>query len=95
MFETYDSTSNGAVWIQRTKVIAEIHNLKLELRFAILFREAVFSVYDALTPKDKKDGIEVESVLLAAFSVDAFTAYELFTKLKLNDGEKADVFLAD
>ena len=34
-------------------------------------------------------------MLLAAFSVDAYTAHELFTKRKLNDGEKADVFLAD
>ena len=34
-------------------------------------------------------------MLLTAFSVDAYTAYELITKQKLNDGEKADVFLAD
>ena len=34
-------------------------------------------------------------MLLAAFSVDAYTDYELFTKRKLCDGEKADVFLAD
>ena len=39
--------------------------------------------------------MEVERVLLAAFSVDAYTGYESFRKRKLNDGEKADVFLAD
>ena len=38
--------------------------------------------------------MEVERLLLAAFSVDVYTAYELFTKRKLFDGEKADVFLA-
>ena len=32
---------------------------------------------------------------LSLISVDAYTAYELFTKRKLNDGKKADVFLAD
>ena len=94
MLETYDDISNAAVWIQSTKVVAEIQNLKLELLFPILLRKAAYSVYD-LTAKDKKDGIEVERVLLAAFSVDAYTAYELFTNRKLNDGEKADVFLAD
>ena len=52
-------------------------------------------MYDALTAEDKKDVVEVERVLLAAYSVDAYTAYELFTKRKLCDGEKADVFLAD
>ena len=92
MFETYDGTSDAAVWIQRTKVIAEIQNLKLELHFSILLREAAYAVYDALTAEDKKDVVEVERVLLAAFSVDAYTAYELFTKRKLCDGEKADVF---
>ena len=95
MFEKYDGTSDDAVWIQRTKVIAENQNLKLELLFPILLRKAAYSVYDALTAKDKKDAIEVERVLLAAFSVDAYTTYELFTKRKLNDGEKADVSLAD
>ena len=95
MFETYDGTSDAAVWIQRTKVIAEIQNLKLELLFPILLREAAYAVYDALTAEDKKDVVEVERVLLAAFSVDAYTAYEMFTKRKLCDGEKADVFLAD
>ena len=94
-FETYDGTSDAAVWIQRTKVIAEIQNLKLELLFPILLRKAAYSVNDGLTAEGKEDGIEVERVLLAAFSVDAYTAYELFTKRKLNDGEKADVFLAD
>ena len=89
MFETYDGTSDAAVWIQRTKVIAEIQNLKLELLFPNLLREA------ALTAEDKKDVVEVERVLLAAFSVDAYTAYELFTKRKLCDGEKADMFLTD
>ena len=44
--------------------------------------------------EDKKGVVEVERVLLAAFSVDAYTAYELFTKQKLCDGEKTDVFLA-
>ena len=52
-------------------------------------------VYNALTVKDKKDGIEVERVLLPAFFVDVYTAYELFTKQKLNDEQKAGVFLAD
>ena len=92
MFETYDGTSGAAVWIQQTKVIAEIQNLKLELLFPILLRKAAYSAYDALTEKGKKDGTKVELVLLTAFSVDAYTAYELFTKQKLNDGEKADVF---
>ena len=73
MFEMYDGTSDVAVRIQRTKVIAEIQNLKLELLFPILLRKAAYSLYDALTVKDKKDGIEVERVLLAAFSVDAYT----------------------
>ena len=95
MFETYDGTSDAAVWNQRTKVIAEIQNLKLELLFPILLREAVYAVYDALTAEDKKDVVEVERVLLAAFSVNAYTAYELFTKRKLCDGEKTDLFLAD
>ena len=95
MFETYDGTSDAAVWIQQTKVIAEIQNLKLELLFPILLREAAYAVYDALTAEDKKDVVEVERVLLAALSVDAYTAYELFTKRKLCDGEKADVFWAD
>jgi hypothetical protein len=95
MFETYDGTSDAAVWIQRTKVIAEMQNQKLELLFPILLRKAAYSVYDALTVEDKQDAMEVEQVLLAAFSVDAYTAYELFTKRKLHDGERADVYLAD
>ena len=49
----------------------------------------------ALTAEDKNDVVEVERVLLAGFSVDAYIAYELFTERKLCDGEKADVFLAD
>ena len=47
MFETYDCTSDAAVWIQRTKVIAEIQNLKLEPLFPILLREAAYAVYNA------------------------------------------------
>ena len=95
MFKTYDATLDAAVRMQRTKVIAEIQNLKLELLFPILLRKAAYSVYDALTAKDKKGGIEIERVLLAAFSVDGYTAYELFTKRKSNDGVKTDVFLAN
>ena len=94
MFETYDGTSDVAIWIKRTKVIAEIQNLMLELLFPILLRKAAYSAYDALTTKDKKDVIEVERVLLAAFSVDAYTAHKLFTKQKLNDGEKLMFLLA-
>ena len=83
MFETYDGTSDAAVWIQRKKVVGEIQNLKLELLFPILLRKAAYSVYDGLTAKDKKDGIDFERVLLAAFPVDAYTAYELFLKAKI------------
>ena len=57
MFETYDCTSDAAIWIQRTKVIAKIQNLKLELLFLILLRKAAYSVSDTLTAKDKKDAI--------------------------------------
>ena len=62
-----------------TKIHIYIQNVKLELLFPILLRIAAYSVYNALTAKYKKDLIEVEHVLLAAFHVDAYTAYELFT----------------
>ena len=45
-----------------------------------------YAVYDGLEEEDKKDASKIEDVLLQAFSLDAFAAYELFTKLKMTSG---------
>ena len=52
-------------------------------------------VHDDLNAEIRRDEEEVERVLLAAFSLDVYTAYELFVKRKLYVGRKVDVFLAD
>ena len=95
IFEKFDDTSDAATWLQRTKVIAKIQDVELTVLYPVLLLSDAYAVYDGLGEEDKKDASKIEDVLLQAFSLDAFAAYELFTKLKMSNEGRVGVFLAD
>lgn len=54
-----------------------------------------FAVYLQLAETDRKTIEKVKKVLLAAFVVDPYVAYEQFINRKLHLGELPDMYLAD
>ena len=54
-----------------------------------------FTVYQQFSEDDKKDYERVKLLLLRAFAVDQFAAYEILKDRKLKFGESVDVYLAD
>ena len=89
IFEKYNGTSDAAIWLQQTKVIEEMQDVELTVLFPVLLG---YAVYDGLGVEDKKGA---KKDLLQAFSLDTFTAYELFKKRKVIGEKQLDVFLTD
>ena len=89
IFEKYNGTSDATIWLQQTKVIEEMQDVELAVLFPVLLG---YAVYDGLGVEDKKGA---KKVLLQAFSLDTFTAYELFKKRKVIGEKQLDVFLTD
>ena len=54
-----------------------------------------FAVYQQLSEDDKRDAEKIKTALLQAFADDAFVAYSIFVRRKLNVNESVDVFMAD
>ena len=95
IFEKYDGTSDAATWLQRTKVIAKMQNVELTMLFPVLLQSDAYAVYDGLGEEDKKNASKSKDAFVQAFSLDAYAAYELFTKRKMSVEEQVDVFLVD
>ena len=93
IFEEYDSTSNAATWLQRTKVIAKMQDVELRVLFPDLLQSDAYAVYDDSGEQDKKDASKIEDALLQTYSLYTYTASELFSKRKMSDEERVDVFL--
>ena len=82
--------SDAAIWLLRTKVVAEMQDVKL----AVLYHVS-YAVYDGLAVEYKKDAKKIEEVMLQVFYLNAYAAYELCTKQKMSNEERVDVFFAD
>ena len=72
-----------------------MEDVELTVFFPVLLQSNAYAVYDGLGEEGKKDASKIEDVLLQVFSLDAYAAYELFTKRKMSDEERVDVFLVD
>ena len=82
-------------WLEKVELVCDLRKVKdVATVLPLRLTGSAFAVYQQI-PKDKKGDIgEVKKSLLAAFTVNSFTAYEQFTTRKLVIGESPDVFLA-
>ena len=83
-------------WFDKVEFICELRGLKDSLTTIVPLKltGSAFAVYKHLSEEKRKNIEEVKKTLIAAFSADAFKAYEQFAARQLRPGEAPDVYLA-
>ena len=92
----YSGDGDVAEWIEKLELVCELRKVT-DVATVVPLRLTgnAFAVYQQL-PKEKKGKFaEVKKSLLAAFTVNSFSAYEQFTSRKLRVGESPDVYMAN
>ena len=81
-------------WFDKVEFICELRGVKDGLTTIVPLKltGSAFAVYKHLSEEKRKDIEEVKKTLIAAFSADAFKAYEQFTARQLRPGEAPDVY---
>ena len=92
----FNGDGDIAIWINKLKMVARIQKLgDLQDIIPLFLDGAAFAVYEQMAKEDKEDPAKIERTLLDAFAMNAFQAYESFSQRRWQDGEPADVYLAD
>jgi hypothetical protein len=92
----YDGQGDIIQWLTKVELVAKLRGFTDLAAVIPLFLEgAAFSVYNELGEEEKKSSDSVKKALTDAFSINAFQAYELFSKRKWCRGEPVDLFLTD
>jgi hypothetical protein len=96
LVKQYDGTGDFAEWVLKLELVARLQKVGDLQDFLPLFLSGgAFAVYQSLDVTVRGDYDLVKGALTAAFSVNAFTAFEQFITRRLQGGEAVDVFLAD
>ena len=92
----YSGDGDVSEWLEKLVLVCELRKVtELTTVLPLRLSGSAFAVYQQL-PREKKGKFEeVKKSLLAAFAVNAFTAYEQFATRKLRAGESPDVYLAN
>ena len=94
--KVFDGTGEISVWLKKVKLVARIKGIKDLSLFIPLYLEGdAFAVYDQMSDSDKKDEDRIEKVLLDAFGINLFSAYDLFRQRNYVPSESVDVYLSD
>ena len=82
-------------WLNKLDLVAKLKDVKDLASVIPLFLErSAFSVYNELNETQKKSSEEIKKALTDAFALNAFTAYERFTRRVWCD-ESVDVYMTD
>jgi hypothetical protein len=94
--QQFDGSSDFAEWVQKVELVAKLQKVGNLAAFVPLFLTGgAFAVYQGLDEVTRSDYGRLKSALLAAFSLNAFSAYEQLTTRSLRSGESVDVYLAE
>jgi hypothetical protein len=94
----YEDSSSGefSEWIEKLELVAKLQKITDLVSFVPLFLAgSAFAVFKQIQETDKNDYEKLKAALLLAFGVNCYSAYEQLQKRVLQDGESADVYLAD
>lgn len=96
LIRQYSGQGNILEWIQKLEMVASMQKIENLASFLPMFlTDGAFSVYQGFNEEDRLDYGRVKKLLIQAFSVDQFTAFERLKERKLLPGESVDVFLAE
>ena len=88
--EMFQHGSRRLNWCPLQKKIADLASI-----FPLYLDGPAFAVFDQMEEEKKKDTQEIERVLLDAFGMNAFQAYDNFRQRTLMSGEPVDVYLSE
>jgi hypothetical protein len=92
-------TGEGDVttWIKKLKMVARTQKNAegLEMLIPYFLEGTAYTVYDQMEDSKKTDADAIEKVLLEAFSLNHFQAYDLFRQRNWQQGEPVDVYLSE
>jgi len=95
LISNYVGEGDVVVWLEKFKLVVKLQKIEDAGVIVPLFLEGpAFAVYNQMAEKDKVNFEAIEDVLLDAFALDQFQAYETLIHKKWS-GEPVDVFLAD
>ena len=91
----FDGTSDVIEWFNKVELVAKLRNVQnLESVVPLFLEGKAFSVYNELSDSRKGKIDDIKTALFQAFSLDAFQAYEQFSRRVWLD-ESVDVYLSD
>lgn len=92
----YEGKTDFEEWKKKFELVAKLQGItELSAALPLFLTGDAFSVYDGLSPSSKADYKAVTAALKRAFSVNAFSAFELFVGRRYRAGEAVDVYLSD
>jgi len=95
LIKPYNGDGDIGMWLKKVKLVARMKKLKDLATIIPLYLEGqAYMVYDHMNPIDQEDVEKIENVLINAFSIDVFEAYDEFRTRSWHN-EAVDVYLAD
>uniref|UniRef100_A0A5S6Q5R6 CCHC-type domain-containing protein n=1 Tax=Trichuris muris TaxID=70415 RepID=A0A5S6Q5R6_TRIMR len=94
----YDGSAKQSIseWLEKVELVCKLRGVDgIASVIPLRLTGGAFAVYLQLANEDRKSFKKVREVLLAAFAVDPFVAYEQFVTRRLGVNEQPDVFLAE
>ena len=94
--KTYSGDGDVTVWLKKLKLVVKMQKVgDLHTVIPLFLDGDAFAVYDQMDEASKGDAGEIERVLLNAFAMSNFQAYDALRQRCWRDGEQVDVYLAD
>jgi zinc knuckle protein len=86
------------VWLKKLKMVAKTQRrgeMELAVLIPLFLEGPAYTVFDQMEEEDKEDANKIEKVLLEAFSLNAFQAYDMLRQKTWRAGEPVDVYLSE
>ena len=79
LIRCFDGTGNVEDWLAKAKHVCAVQKITDVAMVLPLFLEgSAFAAFKQMPETDKSDGAKIEKVLVDAFALDPFSAYEKF-----------------
>ena len=92
----FSGEGDVTVWLKKLKMVAKSRKVEELATLIPLFLEGpAYTVFDQMEETDKENEEKIEKVLLEAFSINKFHAYDLLRQRNWQDGEQVDVYLSE
>ena len=93
IIRSFNGEGDVVEWLKKIKLVCKMQKIENIASLIPLFLQgSAFSVYEQMDEQDKENEDKIEEALLNAFSIDQFSAYEMFTRRRWKDSESVDVF---